>query len=170
LESSLFLWEEWFDMVIENELKNEEYIDEFILSPEELKEFDMEETFNNVLEKIRKLKKARNIFINGYHLRLTPDYQPRLEAFTNSVTDKVGNAVEYKLDSEQEYNEFNYHLSKLYETMSKIEIAYINDCLLCNRSENSVKEKFNATRKTFEDAKNSSIARFALAFIIIEYQ
>ena len=60
-------------MVIENELKNEEYIDEFILSPEELKEFDMEETFNNVLEKIRKLKKARNIFINGYHLRLTPD-------------------------------------------------------------------------------------------------
>ena len=117
-------------MVIENELKNEEYIDEFILSPEELKEFDMEETFNNVLEKIRKLKKARNIFINGYHLRLTPDYQPRLEAFTNSVTDKVGNAVEYKLDSEQEYNEFNYHLSKLYETMSKIEIAYINDCLL----------------------------------------
>lgn len=49
-------------MVIENELKNEEYIDEFILSPEELKEFDMEETFNNVLEKIRKLKK-RGIFL-----------------------------------------------------------------------------------------------------------
>lgn len=44
-------------MIIENDVKSEEYIDEFILSPEELKEFDMEATFNNVLERIRKLKK-----------------------------------------------------------------------------------------------------------------
>ncbi len=157
-------------MNIENELKREEYIDEFILSPDELKDFDMTATFDNVIDKIRKLKKARNIFINGYHLRLTTDYKPRLESFNISISDKVGMAVEYKLDSEKEYNEFNYHLSKLYETMSKIEIAYINDCLLCNKSENYVKEKFNATRKTFENAKNSSIARFALAFNIIEYK
>lgn len=154
----------------ENNFKNEEYIDEFILSAKDLEEYDMEATFNNVLKKISKLKKARNIFINGYHVRLTSNYEPRYEMFTSTISDKVGNEVQYLLDSEQEYNEFNYHLNKLYETMSKLEIAFLNDCLLCNKSENYVKEKFNATRKTFEDAKKSSIVRFALAFNIIQYK
>lgn len=154
----------------EEYIKAEEYIDEFLLSDEDLQEYDMEQTFINVLNKIRHLKKARSIFVNGYHLRLSSNYEPRFEAFNFNVTDKVGNSVQYKLDSEQEYNEFNYYLNKLYKTMSKVEIAYINDCLLCNKSENYVKEKFNITRKNFEVAKNSSIARFALAFNIIEYK
>lgn len=153
-----------------NSAEETKYIDNFILSPRELEDFDMETTYFNVLDKIKKLKRARSIFIHGYHLRLTPSYQPIFGSSDYTPTDKVGNAVENKLDSEQEYNEFNYHLSKLYETMSIAEIAYINDCLINNRSENSVKEKFNIPRRHFDDIKRSSIARFALAFNLVEYK
>lgn len=146
------------------------YIDDFILTAEDLKEYDINATYLEVTKKIRQLKKARNIYINGIHLRLTSNYQPQLESYNFKPTDKVGNDVEYRLDSEQEYNEFNCHLEKLYKTMSKIEIAYINDCLLSNKSENFLKTKFNLTRKNFEDVKNSSIVRFALAFNLIKYK
>lgn len=147
-----------------------EYIDNFILGVKDLEEYDMEATYYNVIDKIRNLKKARSIYIHGYHLRLNSNYQPIFVSSGYTPSDKVGNAVENKLDSEQEYNEFNYHLSKLYETMSIAERAYINDCLINNKSENSVKEKFNIPRRHFEDIKLSSIARFALAFNLIEYK
>ena len=44
------------------------------------------------------------------------------------------------------------------------QIAYINDCLICNKSDAYLKEKFNLTRWGFNDIKNSSIIRFAIAF------
>ena len=51
--------------------------------------------FNNP-DKLKELKKARNRFINGYHVRITSSYQPRLEAYTHHVSDSVGNEVEYR--------------------------------------------------------------------------
>ena len=54
--------------------------------------------------------------------------------------------------------------------MTKEEIAYINDCLICGRSENYIKDKFNITRTNFDNIKKSGIIRFALAFNIAKYK
>ena len=86
-------------------IQDEDYADDFTLSKEELEEYNIEETFQKVLDKLKELKKARNRFINGYHVRITSSYQPRLEAYTHHISDSVGNEVEYRLDSEKEYNE-----------------------------------------------------------------
>lgn len=148
----------------------EEYADNFTLTKEEMAIYDIPATFEKVNEKLRELKIARNKYINGYHVRLTPNYRPRLEQFTNSISDPVGKAVEYKLDNEQSYNEFNIQLNKLYSIMSKEENAYINDCLLCGRSDASLKSKFNLGREAFNVIKCSAIIRFGIAFNLVVYK
>ena len=148
----------------------EEYADNLTLTKDEMTVYDIPATYERVVEKLREFKIARNKFINGYHVRLTPNYRPRLEAFTNNISDPIGKAVEYKLDNEEEYNEFNIQLNKLYAIMSKEENAYINDCLLCGRSEASLKTKFDLGRETFTTIKNSAIVRFGIVFNIIEYK
>ena len=140
------------------------YVDSFILSKDEVKDYNIEETFEKVQKKIREFKIARNRFTDGLHVRLTPNYEPRMEPYNVHKLDPTRNVVSYTLDSEREYNEFNSNLKKLYETMSKEEIAYINDCLICNKSDAYLKEKFNLTRWGFNDIKNSSIIRFAIVF------
>ena len=157
------------DLKLEKDIIGE-YADDFTLTKEDLSIYDVPATFEKVAEKLKELKIARNKFINGYHVRLTPNYRPRLEAFTNNISDLVGVAVEYKLDNEQEYNEFNLQLNKLYSIMSREENAYINDCLLCGKSEASVKSKFNLGRETFNTIKASAIVRFGIVFNVVIYK
>lgn len=152
------------------EVLQEEYADNFTLTKEEMVIYDIPATYEKVIEKLREMKIARNKFINGYHVRLTPSYRPKLEKFTNNISDPVGMAVEYKLDNEQNYNEFNIQLNKLYSIMSKEENAYINDCLLCGRSEASIKTKFVLGRETFNTIKCSAIVRFGIAFNLVVYK
>lgn len=146
----------------------EEYIDNFTLTKEDILPYDVDKTFEKVIEKLKELRIARNKYINGYHARLTPSYTPRLEMFTKgNKSDPVGKEVEYKLDSEQEYNEFNITLSKLYSIMSKEENAYINDCLLCGKPEVSITNYFELTRDAFKKIKDSAIIRFGIVFNIV---
>ncbi len=154
---------------LEQELQDE-FADNFTLTKEEMLTYDIPATFEKVIEKLKELKIARNKFINGYHVRLTPNYRPRLEQFTQNISDPVGNAVEFKLDNEEEYNLFNLQLNKLYSIMSKEENAYINDCLICGKSEASVKNKFDIPRRAFEVIKDSAIVRFGIVFNIIVYK
>lgn len=157
------------DLKLEQNIQDE-FADNFTLTKEEMVIYDIPATFEKVVEKLRELKIARNKYINGYHVRLTPNYRPRLEQFTQNISDPVGKAVEYKLDNEQEYNLFNIQLNKLYSIMSKEENAYINDCLLCGKSESSVKSKFDIPRRTFDVIKDSAIVRFGIVFNIIVYK
>lgn len=157
------------DSRVEQEIQDE-FADNFTLTKEEMVLYDIPATFDKVIEKLRELKIARNKFINGYHVRLTPNYRPRLEQFTQNKSDPVGNAVEFKLDNEEEYNLFNLQLNKLYSIMSKEENAYINDCLICGKSEASVKTKFDIPRRAFEVIKDSAIVRFGIVFNIIVYK
>lgn len=156
---------------MEKELEQEiEYVDNFTLTKEELLAYDIDETYNNVIEKLREFKIARNKFIDGYHVRLTPNYRPRLEQFTHNISDPVGKAVEYKLETEEEYNLFNVQLNKLYSIMSKEENAYINDCLIGGKSESLIKTKLNIPRREFEVIKDSAIVRFGIVFNIVVYK
>ena len=148
----------------------EEYADNFTLTKDEVEIYDINATSEKVMEKLRELKIARNKFINGFHARLTPDYRPRLESFTGNISDPVGDLIEYKLDNQQAYNEFNLQLNKLYAIMSKEENAYINDCLISGKSESSLKLKFDLGRETFNNIKNSAIVRFGIVFNIIVYK
>ena len=148
----------------------EEYADNFTLTKEDVLIYDINATLEKVMEKLRELKIARNKFINGFHARLTPDYRPRLESFTGNISDPVGDLIEYKLDNQQTYNEFNLQLNKLYSIMSKEENAYINDCLISGKSESSLKLKFDLGRETFNNIKNSAIVRFGIVFNIIVYK
>lgn len=154
----------------QEQIYEEEYADNFTLTKDEMKVYDIPATFELVVEKLRQLKIARNKYIDGYHVRLTANYRPRLEQFTQNISDPVGKTVEYRLDSEKEYNEFNIQLNKLYSIMSKEENAYINDCLLCGKSEASLRTKFDLGRETFNTIKNSAIVRFAIVFNIIVYK
>ena len=154
---------------LEQEIQ-EEFADSFTLTNKEMEIYDIDATFENVVEKLKEFKIARNKFINGYHVRLTPNYRPRLEQFTHNISDPVGKAVEYKLDNEQEYNQFNIQLNKLYSLMSKEENAYINDCLICGRSETSVRNKFNISKESFAIIKNSAVVRFGIVFNLIVYK
>lgn len=148
----------------------DEFADNFTLTKEETSIYNVDATLEKVIEKLKEFKIARNKFIDGYHVRLTPNYRPRLEQFTNNVSDPVGKAVEYKLDNEQEYNQFNIQLNKLYSLMSKEENAYINDCLICGKSESSVRNKFNLTKEPFKIIKDSAIVRFGIVFNLIVYK
>lgn len=154
---------------LEQEIQDE-FADNFTLSKEEMEIYDIDTTLEKVMEKLKEFKIARNKFIDGYHVRLTPNYRPRLEQFTQNISDPVGKAVEYKLENEQEYNLFNLQLNKLYSIMSKEENAYINDCLICGRSEASVKSKFEIPRRAFDVIKDSAIVRFGIVFNIIVYK
>lgn len=156
--------------MVSEQYYEEEYADSFTLTKDEMECYDIPATYELVVKKLKELKIARNKYINGYHVRLTANYRPRLEQFTQGISDPVGNAVEYRLDNEQEYNEFNLQLNKLYSIMSKEENAYINDCLLSGKSEASLRTKFDLGRETFNTIKNSAIVRFGIVFNIVVYK
>lgn len=154
-------------MEILKEIK-EEYADNFILAKEDIEPYDVELTFVNVIAKLKELRIARNKYLNGYHARLTATYEPRLEMFNKgNKSDPVGKEVEFNFDSELEYNRFNIQLNNLYNIMSKEENAYINDCLICGRSETSVRDKFGLSKASFMTIKESAIVRFGIVFNII---
>ena len=148
----------------------EEFADNFTLTKEEMQIYDIDTTLEKIMDKLREFKIARNKFIDGYHVRLTPSYRPRLEQFTQNISDPVGKAIEYKLDNEQEYNQFNIKLNRLYSIMSKEENAYINDCLISGKSESSVRIKFDLSKEPFKIIKNSAIVRFGIVFNLIVYK
>ena len=148
----------------------QEYADNFTLTKDEMKIYDINATLEKIMEKLREFKIARNKFINGYHVRLTSSYRPKLESFTGNVSDPIGNLIEYKLDNQQDYNEFNLQLNKLYSIMSREENAYINDCLIGGGSETSLKIKFDLGREVFNNIKNSAIVRFGIVFNIVVYK
>ena len=151
----------------QSNLIKEDYVDNLILTKEDMIPYDISKTLDNVMLKLKEFRIARNKYINGYHARLTPDYSPKLEMFTNHKSDPVGKEVEFNFDNEIAYNEFNYQLNQLYSIMSKIENAYINDCLLCGRSETSVREKFDIGKDAFKVIKDSAIIRFGIVFNIV---
>ena len=122
------------------------------------------------MDKINELKKARNRFLNGYHLRITANYTPKLSNYVPHKIDIIGDEVANKIDSEEAYNKFNIKLEKLLKIMSLPERAYITECLLSNEKEYVIKDKFVLTRRKFETIKDSSIVRLALAFCLEEYK
>lgn len=152
------------------QVQQDEFADNFTLTKEEMEIYDIDATEEKVIDKLKEFKIARNKFINGYHVRLTPNYRPRLEQFTQNISDPVGKAVEYKLDNEEEYNQFNIQLNKLYSLMSREENAFINDCLIGGRSETSVRNKFDISKEPFKIIKNSAIVRFGIVFNLIVYK
>ncbi len=155
------------------ELKKEfeiDYVDSLTLTKEDMKIYNISATYIKVIEEIKKFKIARNKFITGCHVRLTSSYKPRLESFTKKKIDPVGDAVEDYFDSEEHYNQFNHRLNDLYLIMSEEEIIYLNDCLICGKSENEVKDKLNITRTIFSIVKDSAVVRFAIAFNIVVYK
>lgn len=166
---SLLIYERVIAMNQSIQIK-EDYADNLMLTKEDMKPYDVDRTFEKVMEKLKEFKIARNKYINGYHARLTPDYSPKYEMFTNRKSDPVGTEVEFNFDNELAYNEFNYQLNQLYSIMSKIENAYINDCLLCGKSEVSVRDKFGMGKDAFRIVKDSAIIRFGIVFNIVIYK
>lgn len=153
-----------------NNVKDVDYIDSLILTKEDVKIYDIASTYVNVVETLREFKIARNMYITGCHVRVTQSYKPRLEAFTKKIIDPVGDTVINYFDSKEHYDYFNYLLNELYSTMSDAEIAYLNDCLLCGKSENIVRDKLGMGRKLFDTIKDSAIVRFGLVFNVIVYK
>lgn len=147
-----------------------EYIDSLLLTKNDMEMYNISATYDNVVKTIKDFKIARNKFITGCHVRLTPSYKPRLESFTKKKFDPIGDAVIDYFDSEEHYNQFNYRLKDLYLVMSEEEIMYLNDCLICGKSETEIKDKLNATRASLSLIKNSVIVRFALVFDLIVYK
>lgn len=150
--------------------EREEYVDTCLLTKEDLEEYDVEAITENIIKKIREFKKSRNRFLDGYHYRMTPKYEPRLEMFTVRKSDPVGKTVEYKFDSQEEYDDFNIRLEKLLALMSYDEAVYINDCLISSISESTVRGKLNLGKDSFKKIKNSALVRFAIAFNLVVYK
>ena len=144
--------------------ERKEYIDNFTLTKHELNMYDIASTEENVKKLVFNFKKARNIYLNGCHLRLTQNYEPQLEGYTPHKSDQTANVAITEITSKETYNEFNAQLSILYSLMSKCEIAYINDCLIGGASESSVREQSGYYKDKFEVIKHSAIVRLALAF------
>lgn len=147
-----------------------EYVDTCLLTKEDLEEYDLDAITDKIIQKIREFKKARNKYLDGYHYRMTPKYEPRLEMFTATKSDPVGKAVEYKLDSQADYDNFNIRLEKLLALMSHEEAVYINDCLISSFSETSVREKLGLGKDKFKSIKNSALVRFAISFNLVVYK
>lgn len=148
---------------------NENYNDTYLLNESEVVEYDIEDLLLKTQAIIKLFKKARNIYYDGIHVRLTPSYEPILEQRSEyNYSDPVGQAVEITLDSIDEYNQFNYILNMLYKVMTKEERAYINDCLICDKSETSTLYKMNISRRMWKYVKDSAIVKFALAFKLVD--
>ena len=152
------------------EIDSMEYIDSLVLTKKDMEIYDIPATYINVVEQLQEFRIARNKYIGGLHVRLTSSYKPRIESFTKRKIDPIGDGVIDYFDSEEHYNYFNYLLNELYSILSDAEIAYINDCLLCGKSENFIRDKFEIGRKVFDIIKNSAIVRFGLVFNVIVYK
>lgn len=110
------------------------YSDTYLLSYSEIEGYDLDILLLEIHAILKNFKKVRNIYYNGVHVRLIASYVPILEQRSkHNTSNPVADAVTLRLDSIDEYNKFNEILYSLYKIMTREEIAYINDCLICDR-------------------------------------
>lgn len=69
---SLLIYERVIAMNQSIQIK-EDYANNLMLTREDMKPYDVDRTFEKVMEKLKEFKIARNKYINGYHARLTPE-------------------------------------------------------------------------------------------------
>lgn len=98
--------------------------------------------------------------------RITPSYEIRYEKSSGSVSDKVGNYIQRKLDLEDEANELYEALSHALKTLCREELIYFKNAYYNRIKEELICDLLNMSRDSLRRIKESCIVKIAMYFDI----
>lgn len=137
-----------------------------LLSIRLVKSRDYYECKKNVDELMYKLEELKFKCHNIQPPKITQSFEVHYECFTNHVSDKVGDWVANKIDTENEIDKFYYDLSKAMETLCREELIYFKNAYYNRIKEELICDLLNMSRDSLRRIKESCIIKIAMYFDI----
>ena len=134
------------------------YIDNPLLSKNDLLKYDTEYCYEKVTKEIDKFIKAQLNFPNIKKPTITCNYEVRYECFVPRKVDKVGDYVTKKITQEEQIRELYSEITSSLKFLSKLEFKYFLICLYYKESQ---AEFMGATRTSFYQIKDSCVVKMA---------
>lgn len=147
---------------------DDEYIDNPLLSKEDLLNYDTDHYFDKVTKEINKFIKAQINFPNIKKPTITSNYEVKYECFVPYNNDKVKNYVINKITKEEEIKELYSEITSSLKFLSKLEFKYFLICLYYKNSEAEYIRQTDVTRTHFYQIKSSCIIKMASAMGFVE--
>ncbi len=145
--------------------KNEELVEFSLLDKRFLSFYDLAKTEENVYKIMNNFFRSQYKYTNILPPRMTPNYEIKYEYLSlPSGTDKLGNYVCSRLDTEQEIIAFYNTMAGAISRMNMYEKVYYTELLLNGKSERYTADCIGVSRNGMTPIKNSCIMKIALAF------
>ncbi len=137
------------------------YIDNPLLSKNDLLKYDTEYCYEKVTKEIDKFIKAQLNFPNIKKPTITCNYEVRYECFVPRKVDKVGDYVTRKITQEEQIRELYSEITSSLKFLSKLEFKYFLICLYYKESQAEFMRQTGATRTSFYQIKDSCVVKMA---------
>lgn len=148
---------------------NEEFLENEILSKNDLQDYDLERTFYKVCKFIRYYKKLKCKSFNEPQIKITTRYKFIFvdESFPNN---NQYTKLDKFIDDKTEYYKFSQQITKITELMTEEEKVYFAISLYNGKAESSSYKEIGCSNKGLIPIKNSCIVKIACAFDIEVYK
>lgn len=146
---------------------------EVLLRKETIKEYDIVLCKNAVEELITEYIRIKyaysDIKLRGnefYNSSTGANYDYKPEMHTIGYSDRVGNKIAFKVDTENEVMELEYDFNEIVKSFTDIEKDYFNIVLMGQRSQKIIEDKYGLSKVGIIPAKQSCIVKIAMYFKI----
>src|SRR5574344_672701 len=144
---------------------------EVLLRNETIREYDVLVSKNKVEEILTEYIRARYAYSNikqigneFYNSSTGANYEFKPEMHTIRYSDRVGNKIAFKVDTENEVIEMEKDFTEMIKLFTEMEKDFFNTVLLGQRSQNIIEEKYNVTKNGLLSTKQSCILKIAMYF------
>lgn len=154
-------------MIEEVVLPKDDEMDYYVFTKKEIEQYDMIKTKDNVDDLISTYKQSKfSYFASSKSLEnITSCYKPRYSQ-NNNFSDKLGNNVATKIDSDNFIKYFEEIMHPLLKDLSPRERKYYSYCLVNETSERTLSDLLSISRSSLLPIKNNCVLKIALAFKI----
>lgn len=144
------------------------YIDNPLLSKNDLLKYDTEYCFEKVTSEIDRFIKTQLNFPNIKKPTITSNYEVRYECFVPRKVDKICDYVVKKITQEEQIRELYSDITSSLKMLSKLEFQYFLTCLYYKDSQAEYMRQTGATRTQFYQIKDSCVVKMASAMGYID--
>ena len=146
-----------------NMVENESYIDNSLLTKNDICDFDIERSHYMIDKFMAHYKKLKYKSLNEPQIKITTKFKYIFVDETNMGANQYTKYDEY-IDNKSEYIQVSEKIVLITEMMTEEEKAYFTISLLNGKSDTTAFKEIGCSNKGLIPIKNSCIVKFACAF------
>ena len=150
-------------------LKNEELLDNELLSKIDLVDYDLDRTYYRVCSFMKKYRRLKSKHYDEMPIKITTKYKfIYVDEGTKNNNDYT--TIDQYIDNDTDYQKISKRICLVTDTFSQEELVYYTICLYQQKAEYRAIKEIGCSTCGLTPIKNSCIVKFACAFDIEVYK